>query len=81
MCKTKEEIMTAYPPNTKVEVWVLQMGWREGIVCERVTSETMAGGYKITWHVLLKGNGEYQTKWVDSDAALIRLPKEEKVTG
>ena len=77
MCKSKEEIMGAYPPNTKVEVW--DKGWREGIVCERVTSETMAGGYKITWHVLLKGDGEYQMRWTDSDPALIRLTKEEQV--
>ncbi len=79
MSKSKEEIMGAYPPSTKVEVWMDRGGWAEGIVAERVTSETMAGGHKITWHVLLKGEGEYQMRWVNSDAALIRLTKEEQV--
>lgn len=52
-------------------------GWFEGVVVERVTSETISGGYKITWHVRLKGDGKYQSRWVNSDAALIRLTKEE----
>lgn len=77
MSKSRQEIMGAYPPNSKVEVWMDGGGWAEGIVNERVTSETMMGGHKITWHVLLKGEGEYRMRWVNSDPSLIRLTKEE----
>jgi len=66
MSKERIEIEMNYPPTANVDVWSSdEPGWKEAIVAERITTETLSGSHKVKWRVKLKGDGYYlQEKWV-----------------
>lgn len=74
MSKEALEIEMNYPPTVKVDVWMTgdDKGWKEAVVVERVTTETVSAN-QVKWRLKLKGDGSYTMETWVHETQFLRL--------